>query len=127
MGARLGAELGTSRLGMFHGVYLAALAKFSKHWDSHHAHKVYQQLRVFDPRNNVRAMPRLIEQYGRVGLADNLNEQWLVYQTSARNEPLPIIDDGSLDIAAYWQGMFNRVPGIAAIAKLYIYFPVTNI
>ena len=72
-------------------------------------------------------MPRLIEQYGRVGLADNLNEQWLVYQTSARNEPLPIIDDGSLDIAAYWQGMFNRVPGIAAIAKLYIYFPVTNI
>ena len=74
-------------------------------------------------------MSPLIEEYDRVGLADKLelNEQWLLYQRSARNEPLPVNGDGTLDIVAYWQGMMNRAPGIAAIVKVYIYFPVSSV
>lgn len=113
-------------LDYLHDAFHIAFEKFSKHWDVHPAKQVYKMIRVFDPRQ-APAMERQIEAYGTLSAlktpSAELSEEWAAYQHCVRNEGL----SESLDLAEYWKGTTQRFPEIAAIAKSYMYFPVSSV
>lgn len=111
---------------VFHSVFTAALQKCSKHWDQHPAKEIYNRVRLFDPRL-VHTVSGNIADYVVLGLTPGMEEEFLAYRNVARND-LPAVPAGeAFDIVGYWRGMAGRLPRLSAVAKQYMYFPVSSV
>ena len=117
---------------LFHTVHMAALSKFSKHWDVHPCRAIYKAARVFDPRQ-ARSLLRNQQLYSAVGLevTPDSADEWFAYQLFARNatnDDLNIDEDGHQDLKAFWSdGAGQRFPLMQRAADIYMWFPVRSV